>query len=135
MPDRLNAEELPQLCLNPVFAILTMAYHITMLLLTFKRPADAPRLSIGYTIVAYLLSLAWLGAYFAMSVILSNRETEFKIFGLWVLIPQTMRVPQKIQIMLDPFECVIIGNIAIKSTMERRRWPDEGKEPGLVGEC
>jgi len=109
------------LCLNPFFAILTMGYHATMLLLAYRRPQDAPRLSIAYIIAAYLLSLAWLGAYITMAVVLSSRETEVTLFDLRILVPQTSRVTQKIQLMLDPLQCAIIGNIAIKSTIEHRQ--------------
>jgi len=107
-------------CMNPLFAILTMGYHTTMLLIEFRRPDDAPNLSVGYTITAYLLSCAWLGAYIAMAIILSSRAKEMSFFDLRIEIPQT-RVTQKIQIMLDPLECVIIGNIAVKSTIKNRR--------------
>jgi hypothetical protein len=107
--------------MNPLFAIFTMGYHTTMLLIAFRRPDDAPNLSVGYTITAYLLSCAWLGAYIAMAIILSSRAKELSFFDLQIEIPQTMRVTQKIQIMLDPLECAIIGNIAVKSTIKSRQ--------------
>ncbi|KAF8969468.1 hypothetical protein BDZ97DRAFT_246377 [Flammula alnicola] len=107
------------LCLNPFFAILTMGYHSTMLLLAYKRPEDAPMLPIAYTISAYLLSLGWLGAYIAMAVVLSSRETEVHLFDCRIMIPQTLRDTQKLQIMLDALECTIIGTIAVKSTIQR----------------
>jgi len=60
-----------QLCMNPLFVFLTMVYHAAMLLIAFRRPDDAPNLSVGYTITAYLLSCAWLGAYIARAKELS----------------------------------------------------------------
>jgi len=109
------------LCMNPLFAILTMGYHAAMLLIAFRRPDDAPNLSVGYTITAYLLSCAWLGAYIAMAIILSSRAKELSFFDLRIEIPQTMGIAQKIQVMLDPLESAVIGNIAVKSTIQRRR--------------
>ncbi|PPQ65930.1 hypothetical protein CVT26_010693 [Gymnopilus dilepis] len=91
-----------------------------MLLLAYKKPEDAPALSIGYTVAAYLLSAAWLSAFITMSVVLSRRETEVVLFDLRVLVPQTMRGPQHIQIMLDAVECALLGDIAVRSTIERR---------------
>lgn len=109
-----------QLCLNPIFAILAMGYNTTVLLLAYKMPEGAPILSIGYTLAAYFLSAAWLSAFIAMSIILSTREMEVELFDLRILVPQTMRGPQHIQIMLDAVECVLMGDIAIRNTIERR---------------
>ncbi|KAF8165515.1 hypothetical protein B0H34DRAFT_689445 [Crassisporium funariophilum] len=114
------------LCLNPLFAIITIGYHTTILALAYKRPEEP--LPIGYTIWAYLMSLAWVGAYIAMAIVLSGRETEFPIFDIRIEIPQHMRSTQKIQTMLDPLESVIIANIAVKSTMSLRKVrEDKGK--------
>jgi len=94
-------------------------------MLAYKRPEDAPVLPVGYTIAAYLLAAAWLGAYIAMAIVLCTKAEDIPLFSVDILIPQQMRITQKIQIMLDPCESVLIGCIAIKSTVERcgeRRW-------------
>ncbi|PPQ77430.1 hypothetical protein CVT25_011012 [Psilocybe cyanescens] len=98
-----------------------------MLLLAYKKPEDAPILPVGYIITPYVLSLAWLGAYIAMSLVLSSRETTIQVFDLHILVPRKLWIPQKIQMMLDPLECFIISSIAIRSTIERRH--QESKEP------
>ena len=115
--------------MNPILAIITMGYNTTMLLLAYKRPEDAPLLSIGYTVTAYLLSIAWLAAYTAMAILLSCRKKDAILFGFQVIVPQTFKSIQKLQIMLDPVLFALMGNVAIKSTIERRqRWKyDESK--------
>jgi len=107
------------LCLNPFFAILTISYNITLFVRMYNRPEDAPILSIWYTISAYLLSLGWLGAYICMAFVLSSREKETTFFHTHIMIPQEMRDSQRVQMLLDPVEFALIGNIAVKRTIER----------------
>ncbi|KAF9568928.1 hypothetical protein CPC08DRAFT_745942 [Agrocybe pediades] len=107
-------------CMNPILALITGGYNVTMLLLAYKRPADAPVLSVAYTIMAYLLSLAWLAAYTTMAVLLSCPKKDVILFGFQVVVPQAVKTTQKLQIMLDPVLFVLMGNVAIKSTLERR---------------
>ncbi|KAF8914160.1 hypothetical protein CPB84DRAFT_1820076 [Gymnopilus junonius] len=116
------------LCLNPIFAIMAMGYDTTMLLLAYKRPEGAPRLSIGYTVAAYLLSAAWLSAFVAMSAVLSSLEAQVELFDFRILVPQTMRGPQHIQILLDALECVLMGDIAVRSTIDRRLQREESEK-------
>ncbi|CAA7260025.1 unnamed protein product [Cyclocybe aegerita] len=99
-----------------------MGYHVAILILAYKRPDDAPVLPVGYVIAPYLLTASWLGAFIAMTIVLSCRDLkEMTLFNFQIAVPQAMRVTQKIQIMLDPLECVILGDIAIRSTIDRRR--------------
>jgi len=91
-----------------------------MLALAYKRPDDAPVLSIGYTLWAYFLSLSWLSAYIAMATILSAKLKEIPLFDLRIIVPQHMRFLQRLQMMLDPVECVILGDLAIKGTIQWR---------------
>ncbi|KAF9472955.1 hypothetical protein BDN70DRAFT_997900 [Pholiota conissans] len=107
------------LCLNPFFAILTIAFHITMLVVVYKNPEDAQMPSIWFTMAAYLLTLGWLGAYVSMAIVLSSRETSVALFDTHIMIPQNMRDYQKFQILLDAAECVVVGTIAVKSTVTR----------------
>ena len=109
-----------KLCLNPLFAIITVGYHVTMLALAFRRPDDAPVLSIGYTVWAYFLSFSWLGAYIAMAMVLSRKQKEIPLFDLRIIVPQHLRCFQNLQMMLDPLECVILGDLAIKGTIQWR---------------
>jgi len=108
------------LCLNPLFAIITAGYHVVMLALAYRRPDDASVLPIGYTVWAYFLSLSWLGAYIAMAMVLSRKEREVLLFDLHVIVPRHLRSFQKLQMFLDPLECVILGNLAIKGTIQWR---------------
>lgn len=110
-----------QLCLNPLLALFTIGYHSAMLSLAYNRPEDAPILPVGYLIAPYLLSLAWLGAYIAMSMLLANRTRTIDVFQLQILVPQTLRATQKMQVMFDPLESTILACIAIRSTIERRQ--------------
>jgi len=107
------------LCLNPLFAIITAGYHIAMLALAYRRPDDSPLSSIACTIWAYLLSLSWLGAYIAMAMILWGKQREIPLFDLYVTVPWHMKSVQKLQMFLDPLECVILGDLAVKGTI---RW-------------
>ena len=109
-----------KLCLNPLFAIITVGYHVTMLALAYRRPDDAPVLSIGYTVWAYFLSFSWLGAYIAMAMVLSGKQREIPLFNLRIIVPQHLRCFQNLQMMLDPLECVILGDLAIKGTIQWR---------------
>lgn len=113
-----------QLCLNPLLALCTIGYHSTMLLLAYNRPEGAPILPVGYLIAPYLLSLTWFGAYIAMSMLLSNRTRVIDVFHLQIVVPQTFRATQKMQIMFDPLESTLLGCIAIRSTIERRQVGD-----------
>jgi len=108
------------LCLNPLLAIITGGYHVAMLALAYRRPDDAPIISIGYTLWAYFLSLSWLGAYIAMATILSGKLKEIPLFDLRIIVPQHLWCFQRLQMMLDPVECVILGDLAIKGTIQWR---------------
>ena len=91
-----------------------------MLALAYKRPNDAPVLSIGYTVWAYLLSLSWLGAYIAMAMILSRKEKEIPLFDLHIIVPCHLKASQSLQMFLDPLESVLLGDIAIRGTIQWR---------------
>lgn len=109
-----------KLCLNPLFAIITVGYHVAMLALAYRRPDDAPVLPIGYSVWAYFLSLSWLGAYIAMAMVLLGKQTEIPLFDFPIIVPQHLRCFQKLQMLLDPLECVILGDLAIKGTIQWR---------------
>lgn len=99
-----------------------------MLALAYRRPDDAPALPIGYTVWAYLLSLSWLGAYIAMAMIVSRKQREIPLFDLRIVVPRNLRNFQKLQMLLDPLECVILGNLAIKATIQWRAEVSMSKE-------
>ena len=103
-----------------------------MLALAYRRPDDAPALSIAYTFWAYLLALAWLLAYIAMAMILWGKEREVPIFNLLVIVPQHSRSFQKLQMFLDPLECVIFGDLAIKGTIQWRAARSDSSEEQMV---
>jgi len=108
------------LCLNPLLAVITAGYHVVILALAYKRPDDAPAISIGYTLWACFLALSWLFAYIAMATILSWRLKEIPLFDLRIIVPQHLWCFQRLQMMLDPVECVILGDLAIKGTIQWR---------------
>jgi len=116
------------LCLNPPVAIITAGYHITILALAYRRLDDAPTLPIGYIVWAYFLSLSWLAAYIAMAMILLQKPREIPLFDLHLIVPRHMRNFQKLQMLLDPLECVILGDLAIKGTMNWRVAANLSKE-------
>jgi len=91
-----------------------------MLTLAYRRPDDAPVLSIAYTVWAYLLSLSWLGAYIAMAMVLWEKRREISLFDLPVIVPRDLKTFQRLQMFLDPLECVILGDLAIKGTIQWR---------------
>jgi len=108
------------LCLNPLFAIITAGYHVAMLALAYRRPDDAPVLSIGYAVWAYFLTLSWLGAYIAMAMVLLRKQKEIPLFDLRIIVPQHLECFRRLQMLLDPLECVILGDLAIKGTIQWR---------------
>jgi hypothetical protein len=59
-----------------------------------------------------------LGAFIAMSIVLANRSKEIPIYDFRIPIPQTLRVLQKIQLMLDPVQFAVLGDLAIKLSVE-----------------
>lgn len=91
-----------------------------MLALAYKRPDDSPVLPIGYSVWAYFLSLSWLGAYIAMAMILSRKEAEILLFDFHIIVPRHLVNFRKLQMFLDPLECVILGDLAIKGTIQWR---------------
>jgi len=93
-----------------------------MLALAYRRPDDAPVLPIGYSVWAYFLSLSWLGAYIAMAMVLLGKQKEIPLFDLRIIVPQqfSLKCFQRIQMLLDPLECVILGDLAIKGTIQWR---------------
>lgn len=149
-----------QLGLNPFFAILTIAYHTVILALIYISNHEPPTSyqesssqdkhelpSITNPFIACLLSLAWLGAFIAMAVVLATRalvlpipaifvgetmfsgntlvydghRAVFQIGTVQLAIPQTTRVSQKIQVMLDAVICVLLGDIAVRGFLDRVR--------------
>jgi hypothetical protein len=108
------------LCLNPLLAVITAGYHVTILALAYRHSDDAPVISIGYTLWAYFLSLSWLGAYIAMATILSWKLKEIPVFDIRINVPQHLLCFQRLQMLLDPVECVILGDLAIKGTIQWR---------------
>ncbi|KAF5322397.1 hypothetical protein D9619_000668 [Psilocybe cf. subviscida] len=163
------------LCLNPFFAMLTIAYHTVVLALlyinhsnyescepsaTCQQPSSPKTHKLHPLInpfIACLLSLAWLGAYIAMTVVLATRalilpmpaiffgDTLFKgnalvynghravlqIGTVQLAIPQTTRVSQKIQLMFSAVVCVLLGNIALRGLLDRVR-ACRGRENAFV---
>jgi len=96
-----------------------MAYHIVALVVAYKRPQSDPALPFAFTVLPVLLALGWLSAYAVMSALLCQHDTHVVIFNTTVAIPQTMRITQKLQVMLDPFVCVILADLAFKSQTRR----------------
>jgi hypothetical protein len=144
--------------------MLTIAYHTIILALiyinnsnyescvppSFQEPTSPENHELHPLInpfIACLLSLAWLGAYIAMAIVLATRalvlpmpaiifgDTLFKgnalvyndhkamfQFGtVQLAIPQATRVSQKIQMMFSAVVCVLLGDIAIRGLLERLR--------------
>lgn len=142
--------------------MLTIAYHTIVLALIYinhpncESPATCHEPSSPKThelhplinpFIACLLSLAWLGAYIAMTIVLATRalvlpmpaiffgDTLFKgnalvynghravlqIGTVQLAIPQTTRVSQKIQLMFSAVVCVLLGNIALRGLLDRVR--------------
>jgi len=150
--------------LNPFFAMLTIAYHAVVLALVYinnsdceayESPPDSQKSSskkhelhpLISSCIACLLSLAWLGAYIAMAVVLATRalvlpmpaivigdtlfkgnalvytshKTTFQFGTVQMAIPQTSRVNQKLQMMFSAVLCALLGDIAIRGFLERVR--------------
>jgi hypothetical protein len=146
--------------LNPFFAMLTIAYHTVVLALiyisNYEPPTSCQESSspdkhelppIINPFIACLLSLAWLGAYIAMAVVLATRalvlpipaifvgdtlfngntlvydghRAVFQIGTVQLAIPQTTRVSQKIQVMFSAVICVLLGDIAMRGFLDRMR--------------
>lgn len=69
---------------------------------------------------AYILSIAWLGAFAVMAFIACGGYTDLLLCGLIIHIPVHPITTQKFQFMLTPLECVIMGDLAIRITILRR---------------
>ncbi|KAF9057973.1 hypothetical protein BJ165DRAFT_1398147 [Panaeolus papilionaceus] len=106
------------LCLNPLFSVVTAGYHILMLGFNYKRTPDAGPYPMGWIIFCYILSLAWLGAFIAMSIVLANKTIEIPIYDFRIPIPQGSKFSQKFQLMMDAVAFAVLGDLAVKLSIE-----------------
>lgn len=107
--------------MDPAASILTIIYHSTVLLMSRHRPESPVMHSVPAIALAYLLSVIWLGAFAIMVIIAYDQEEgQINIFNLNVQFPASVRTTQQIQFMLAPMEFSLLGDIAIRSTVQRR---------------
>jgi hypothetical protein len=70
--------------------------------------------------LAYILTIAWLGAFAVMALIACGGYTDLYLCGLIIHVPTHPITTQKFQFMLTPLEFVIMGDLAIRITLLRR---------------
>ncbi|KAJ7180291.1 hypothetical protein C8R43DRAFT_841251, partial [Mycena crocata] len=111
-----------QLWMDPAVSVFTIIYHTTLLLISHNRQESSIMLSIPAVALAYLLSIAWLGAFAVMCLISYGNEesTEINVFNLNIQFPKSARDTLQIQFLLAPMEFSLLGDIAIRSTVQRR---------------
>lgn len=107
-----------------------MAYHLTLLFLVYTEPQKASMFFIMSIACAYLLALAWLGSFAIMAVLGCGGPTDLYLCGILVHIPQQPAAPQTLQFLLTPFECIIMADLAVRLSIQRR---DAWKSMGYKG--
>ncbi|KAE9410134.1 hypothetical protein BT96DRAFT_469638 [Gymnopus androsaceus JB14] len=96
------------LYMNPLAGLLTIIFHVPLIILAHKRPEWKGMVSAEAAAFAYLLSLTWLVCLIMM-----------------VLVAWSSRV----QLMGTSLEFGLLGDLAIRSTWARRaEWDDEKNE-------
>ncbi|KAJ6628849.1 hypothetical protein B0H10DRAFT_101143 [Mycena sp. CBHHK59/15] len=110
------------LWLGPTASVLTIAYHTTVLLLTHKRPELSVMHTVPTIALAYLLSVVWLGTFAVMVIIDYGNEDggQIAVFCFNIQFPSSVRDTQQLQFILAPMETCLLGDIAIRSTIQRR---------------
>ncbi|KAJ7129468.1 hypothetical protein C8R44DRAFT_615325, partial [Mycena epipterygia] len=112
------------LWMDPAASILTIIYHSTLLFMSHNRPG--PESSIMHSVlaiaIAYLLSVIWLGAFAVMVIIAYGNESgEINVFNFNIQFPTAIQNTQQLQFLLAPTEFSLLGDIAIRSTIQRRK--------------
>ncbi|EAU84633.1 hypothetical protein CC1G_00152 [Coprinopsis cinerea okayama7 len=117
----------------PVFGIMTFAYHFVLLLLAFTRPQLKPMSWAGTMAMAYILSCCWLAGYIVMIVVRlagTGGVLVLEILGTNFHFPVGHRILDKWQFVLHAAEWVLLGDLAIRTTVHRRRLlKEKGKLP------
>ncbi|KAJ7490382.1 hypothetical protein B0H11DRAFT_1022599 [Mycena galericulata] len=114
------------LWMDPIASLFTIIYHSTLLLMSYNCPKSSVMHSVPAIALAYLLSFIWLGA-FAVMVIISygqGNETQINVFSMNVQFPDHFQLTQQFQLLLAPLEFSLLGDIAIRSTLQRRKLPE-----------
>jgi hypothetical protein len=112
--------------MTPVASVFTIGYHSVLLFLSHNHPESSVMHSVPAVALAYLLSVIWLGDFAVMVIIASSSEqtTELNVFNFNIMFPASARETQPIQFILAPLEFSLLGDIAIRSTVLRRKRND-----------
>ncbi|KAJ7721158.1 hypothetical protein DFH07DRAFT_932888 [Mycena maculata] len=107
--------------MNSSASVFTIIYHSTLLLMSRNGPESGVMHSVPAIALAYMLSVAWLGAFAVMVIIASgNDPSEINLFNSNIQFPEWAKNTQQIQFILVPTEFSLLGDIAIRSTIQRR---------------
>ncbi|KIL70215.1 hypothetical protein M378DRAFT_609815 [Amanita muscaria Koide BX008] len=111
--------------MNPTMALITIIFHVTVLVLSRKRAAHDSTFFSAVVVCAYLLGVVWFVAFILTNIVAAVKSDRF--FGLDELkgngLPATIG-SQRGQIILTLFETVVLEAFAIKGHLAVREKND-----------
>ena len=119
------------LWVNPPTALITMAYHASVLLVARrKRTEEDPSYFFTIIVLAYLLAVMWLIAFIFTVMIIASWKGNYRPESLHEQgLPVTIHT-QQLQCVLTAFEFVAVGGIGLKGYLiARKEGVPEGWRP------
>lgn len=119
------------LWVNPPTALITMAYHASVLLVARrKRTEEEPSYFFTIIVLAYLLAVMWLIAFIFTVMIIASWKGNYRPESLHEQgLPVTIHT-QQLQCFLTAFEFVAVGGIGLKGYLiARKEGVPEGWRP------
>lgn len=113
--------------MNPFTGLVSILFHVPLIILTHKRPELRGMASVEATAFAYLLSLTWLVCLVLMLLVAWSSETNVQLFGMNMVFSSDLDVTQRLQLMATSFEFGLVGDLAIRSTSARQTVCDNEK--------
>lgn len=118
-----------QLYMNPLAGLLTIIFHVPLIILAHKRPEWKGMVSAEAAAFAYLLSLTWLVCLIMMVLVAWSSVRNAQLFGMNMVFSDDLDITQRVQLMGTSLEFGLLGDLAIRSTWARRaEWDDEKNE-------
>ncbi|KAF8076588.1 hypothetical protein FPV67DRAFT_423282 [Lyophyllum atratum] len=111
------------LWMDPAFAICTLVYHTSLLVLVYVRPQKASMFLVPSIACAYLLAVAWLASFSVMAILGCGRHAHLQFSGIVIFATPDDSYPitlHTFECILVPCESIIICSLAVRLTLHRR---------------
>lgn len=116
-----------QLYMNPFTGLISILFHVPLIILTHRRPELRGMASVEATAFAYVLSLTWLVCLVLMLLVAWSSETNVQLFGMDMVFSSNLNATQRLQLMATSLEFGLVGDLAIRSTSARQAVYDNEK--------